>query len=61
MSDALQYTTIEDARAHGAICGHCHITAAEIKLFVCAGCKNQQCNSIFSSTMQLADIHADTV
>jgi hypothetical protein len=42
MSDALRYTTIEDARAHGAICGHCNITAAEIKLFICAGCKNQQ-------------------
>jgi hypothetical protein len=61
MSDALRYTTIEDARAHGAICGNCHITGAEIKLLVCAGCKDQQCIIIFSLKMQLAEIHADTV
>jgi len=61
MSYALRYNTIEDARAHGAICGYCHTTAAEIKLSVCAGCKTQQCDSISSLKMQLADIHADTV
>jgi hypothetical protein len=48
MSDALRYNTIEEARAHGAICGYCHITAAEIKLLVCAGNKAQQCVSISS-------------
>jgi hypothetical protein len=48
MPDALRYNTIEDARAHGAICGYCHIAAAEIKLSVCAGCKTQQCDSISS-------------
>ena len=48
MSDALRYNTIEEARAHGAVCGYCRITAAEIKLSVCAGCKAQQWVSISS-------------
>jgi hypothetical protein len=60
MSDPLRYTTIQDARAHGAVCGYCHITGAETKLSICAGCKNQQCDCIFSSKIQHVDILADT-
>ena len=45
MSDTLRYTSIQDARAHGAVCGCCHITEAERKLSTCAGCKIVQYDS----------------
>ena len=48
MSDTLHYTSIQDAKAHGAVCGCCHITGAERKLSTCAGCKIVQYDSISS-------------
>jgi hypothetical protein len=35
-----RYATIEDAQAHGSICGGCQITGAESVLSICAGCKS---------------------
>ena len=48
MSDTLRYTSIQDARAHGTVCGCCHITGVERKLSTCAGCKIVQYDSISS-------------
>jgi hypothetical protein len=63
MSDTLKYTSIQDAKAHGSVCGYCRITGAEKKLSVCAACKHVQCVFIFSmrhNILTLAQILRET-